>query len=81
MNAGATNKTSRTDWDRLASMTDDEIDYSDIPPLTDDFFEHAELRMPAKQAQGRRLTRFLVDLEQTFCHAVRHLGSSSSGTE
>jgi uncharacterized protein (DUF4415 family) len=25
----------------LASMTDDKIDYSDIPPLTDRFWKHA----------------------------------------
>ncbi len=33
-------------------MTDEEIDYSDIPPLTDDFFETATLRVPATQAQN-----------------------------
>ncbi|WP_016865892.1 MULTISPECIES: BrnA antitoxin family protein [Fischerella] len=27
-------------------MTDDEIDTSDIPPLTDEFFSKAKLRMP-----------------------------------
>jgi uncharacterized protein (DUF4415 family) len=27
-------------------MTDEEIDYSDIPPLDDDFFARAKLRMP-----------------------------------
>ncbi|WP_242541726.1 BrnA antitoxin family protein [Leptolyngbya sp. Cla-17] len=32
-------------------MTDEEIDYSDIPPLTDEFFENATLRIPASQAQ------------------------------
>jgi uncharacterized protein (DUF4415 family) len=31
-------------------MTDEEIDYSDIPPLTDEFFEKATLRIPATQA-------------------------------
>ncbi len=46
MSAGATKKTSRTDWDRLASMKDDEIDYTDIPPLTDAFFDKATLRLP-----------------------------------
>uniref|UniRef100_A0A7C3ZIH3 Uncharacterized protein n=1 Tax=Planktothricoides sp. SpSt-374 TaxID=2282167 RepID=A0A7C3ZIH3_9CYAN len=30
-------------------MTDEEIDYSDIPPLTDQFFENATLRIPATQ--------------------------------
>jgi len=27
-------------------MTDEEIDYSDIPPLDDDFFARATLRLP-----------------------------------
>lgn len=37
MSDSDTKRTSRTDWDRLAKMTDEEIDYSDIPPLTDAF--------------------------------------------
>jgi uncharacterized protein (DUF4415 family) len=41
------NDTSRTDWDRIDAMSDDEIDTSDIPPLTDDFFSKAKLRMPS----------------------------------
>ena len=31
-------------------MPDDEIDYSDIPPLGDEFFDRAVLRIPASQA-------------------------------
>jgi uncharacterized protein (DUF4415 family) len=31
-------------------MTDEDIDYSDIPPLSDEFFENATLRIPATQA-------------------------------
>ena len=38
--------TSQTDWKRVESMMDEEIDTSDIPPLDDDFFFHAELRLP-----------------------------------
>src|SRR4051794_5805189 len=38
--------TSRTDWERLDNMTDEEIDYSDIPPLTDAFFARAKLVLP-----------------------------------
>ena len=34
-------KQSRTDWARLEAMTDEEIDTSDIPELTDDFFKKA----------------------------------------
>jgi uncharacterized protein (DUF4415 family) len=52
MSEGATKKTSGTDWKRLASMKDDEIDYSDIPPLKDAFFERAVLRIPGAQAQN-----------------------------
>ncbi len=32
---------SETDWDRLDSMTDDEIDTSDIPPLTEEQLRQA----------------------------------------
>lgn len=39
-------RTSRTDWDRLRTMTDEEIDYSDIPPLTSEFFARAKLVLP-----------------------------------
>lgn len=39
-------KPSETDWEALASMTDDEIDYSDIPPLSDTFFRRAKVWRP-----------------------------------
>lgn len=42
--------TSRTNWTALEAMDDDSIDYSDIAPLTDEFFEKATLRIPASQA-------------------------------
>lgn len=41
------NNTSRTDWARIDAMSDDEIDTSDIPPLNDEFFSNATLRMPS----------------------------------
>ncbi len=41
------NNTSRTDWARIDAMSDDEIDISDVPPLTDEFFSKAKLRMPS----------------------------------
>lgn len=40
------NEHSRTDWKKLEEMTDDEIDYSDIPPLGEEFFARATLRQP-----------------------------------
>jgi hypothetical protein len=39
-------KKSETDWDRVDRMTDDEIDTSDIPPLTDAFFENGRKVLP-----------------------------------
>ncbi|WP_417513710.1 BrnA antitoxin family protein [Marinobacter sp.] len=49
------NKTSKTDWKRLAEMEDKAIDTSDITELDDDFFEKAELRVPAKQPVTLRI--------------------------
>ncbi|MGB7713090.1 MAG: BrnA antitoxin family protein [Microcoleus sp.] len=43
---------SRTNWAALEAMNDEDIDYSDIPPLTDEFFENATLRIPAAQARN-----------------------------
>ncbi|MDY7016568.1 MAG: BrnA antitoxin family protein [Cyanobacteriota bacterium] len=52
MNDNNLNNTSRTDWTALEEMTDDEIDYSDLAPLDEDFFEKAVLRIPAEQARN-----------------------------
>lgn len=49
MSANDSSNTSRTNWAALEAMTDEEIDYSDIPPLTEEFFEKATLRVPATQ--------------------------------
>jgi uncharacterized protein (DUF4415 family) len=45
-------------------MNDEDIDYSDIPPLTDEFFERATLRIPAKQAS--RLVQIDPDVLEWF---------------
>jgi uncharacterized protein (DUF4415 family) len=39
-------KQSKTDWKGLALMTDEEIDYSDIPSLPDAFFNRARVWHP-----------------------------------
>jgi uncharacterized protein (DUF4415 family) len=38
--------TSRTDWTKVAALSDAEIDTSDVPPLDDAFFARATMRMP-----------------------------------
>jgi hypothetical protein len=37
---------SLTDWKRIDSMKDEEINLSDIPELSDSFFKNAELVLP-----------------------------------
>jgi uncharacterized protein (DUF4415 family) len=48
-------KASKTDWKRLAAMTDQDIDTSEIAELGADFFARAELRLPPKQSVTIRL--------------------------
>ncbi|MEH2346887.1 MAG: hypothetical protein V7K55_02585 [Nostoc sp.] len=38
MNENDMNNSSRTNWDKVDSLTEKEIDTSDIPPLTEEFF-------------------------------------------
>nr|WP_242022335.1 BrnA antitoxin family protein [Trichocoleus sp. FACHB-90] len=52
MSGNDLNNTSRTNWEALESMSDDDINYCDIPPLTDEFFEKAMLRVPAAEAKN-----------------------------
>ncbi len=40
------NKPSETNWERIDALTDDMIDTSEIPPLTESYFARATLRMP-----------------------------------
>jgi uncharacterized protein (DUF4415 family) len=54
-----TRKESRTDWRKLATLSDDKIDTSDIPELGEDFFHEAKLRMP----KGKQLVSIRVDSE------------------
>lgn len=55
------NKISKTDWKRLTEMDDEAIDTSDIPELDDDFFEEAELRLPAKQPVTLRIDEDVLE--------------------
>ena len=64
MNDKNLNNTSRTNWKALEVMEDEAIDYSDIPPLTEEFFEKATLRIPASQA--RQLVQIEPDILNWF---------------
>ncbi len=64
MSGKDSSNTSRTNWAALESLDDEGIDYSDIPPLTEEFFEKATLRIPASQAQ--QLVQLEPDVLQWF---------------
>jgi uncharacterized protein (DUF4415 family) len=58
----AIRRKSLTDWERLRTMDDSEIDFSDIPPLGDDFFKNAVIRMPrAKKMVSIRLDEEVIN--------------------
>jgi uncharacterized protein (DUF4415 family) len=52
-------KQSQTDWTKVNAAKDEDIDYSDIPELDDDFFEKATF-VPAKQLVTIRLDADVV---------------------
>ena len=56
MSANDTKRNSETDWRAFDALTDDQIDTSDIPPLGDNFFARAQLRLP----DGRVVVRVPV---------------------
>ena len=41
MNENVMNNTSKTNWDKVDALTEAEIDTSDIPPLTEEFFTNS----------------------------------------
>lgn len=49
MSAKPTKKSSASDWKKVDSIADADVDTSEIPPLDAAFFEKAELRIPQKK--------------------------------
>ena len=43
-------KSSGTDLQRIDAMRDEDIDTSDIPPLDEEFFKKATIRMPERKS-------------------------------
>jgi uncharacterized protein (DUF4415 family) len=46
VNKKNTKKKSQTDWEKVDSITDDDINFSDIPELDNDFFKNAKIVLP-----------------------------------
>lgn len=57
-------KNSHTDWRRIDSMTDEEIDFSDIPEITPEKISGAKLRLGGKSVMNNRVRiNLLLDSE------------------
>ncbi len=54
---------SRTNWERLDALTDAEIDTSDSPPLSEEFFAKSQWLMPGESLSGESLSRHTVKVE------------------
>ena len=62
MNNNYTTKDSETNWERLETMQDKDIDLSDIPEITEDQFKKAELRFGGKPTpKGKVRVNILLD--------------------
>jgi uncharacterized protein (DUF4415 family) len=59
-------KKSKTDWARIDAMKDEEIDYSDIPPLDNKFFENAIVWKPRKKQLTIRIDSDVYDYFKSF---------------
>ena len=46
MNENGSERTSRTNWAQVDVLADEDVDTSEAPPLTDDFFRRATWRKP-----------------------------------
>ena len=93
MNKNDTQISSRTDWERIDAMTDEDIDTSDIPPLSEDFFAKSKWRLPNKpnavlleldaetlawyEAQGEAKTAFMLAALKIYAQVHQSLPKSA----
>lgn len=50
-----------TDWKRIKTMSDEDIDFSDLPELDDSFFRDAKWKPPLKKSVTIRLDADVLD--------------------
>ena len=70
-------KNSKTEFDRLDAMTDEDIDYSDIPELDEEFWKNAEWFIGGKKAISIRLDMdvylFFKDMGKGYQTAINQV--------
>ena len=61
MSQKSTSKKSQTDWQKLDSMSDDEIDFSDVDEITPELFAQAIVRHGLKPSPKKEQITLRVD--------------------
>ena len=58
----STSKDSQTDWERINKMENKDIDFSDIPEITEEQFARSQLRIEGKPvSKGKVRVNILLD--------------------
>ena len=61
MSEESTIKESKTDWERLEAMEDEDIDFSDIPEVTPEMFARAVFQRGLKAPAGKQQVTIRLD--------------------
>jgi len=69
-------KKDQTDYARLDAMRDEDIDFSEIPPTTDEMFARAVMRPGLSVTHPRE--EFTLKLDRDLAKWFREMGSGSS---
>jgi uncharacterized protein (DUF4415 family) len=77
MKKSNTSEKDGTDYERLDAMRDEDIDFSEIPPITDEMFARGVLRPPLSVTHPRE--KFTVKLDRDLAKWYRDMGPDSSG--
>jgi uncharacterized protein (DUF4415 family) len=63
MSKHSSSKASKTDWKRVDSLRDQDIDFSDIPEVTPEMFDKAVIRRGLKDAPPKEQVTVPVDAD------------------
>ena len=65
-------KSTKTDWQRLISQNDKDIDYSDIPNTDENFWENSEIALIHKKVD------FTIKIDEDLAIWLKEKGNSSN---
>ncbi len=69
-----TSKKSQTDGKRLRAMRDEEIDYSDIPPVSPEMFARGVLRQGLRPVPRKKQLTLRIDADVVAWYKAQGLG-------